>query len=739
MLYKKFRVLFDNKATYLKYLFSYLVIVTVLIISFFFITKNRFENRFYEKYLQQSDIKVELISKYIGDELRGISSVTASVKSNSTFNHMLYKTKGGCRLQIYNEMTKYSTAMRMVRTMVYYSKGIDEVITTREVVTYEDGIFYIMDGTNSFAFDPKPYYDKYYGQLVFVYDEKHEYLIYFPSISEKAGDIFFYILKPDEILELMKDVISEELIAIALLNNEGKVVVGKNIPQLEKAIEYVVSEKEEKNESTVLGNGIYKVDNLDSINVHSNIDDGFSIVALVSGDYLKTQIGIILAGAYPALMLVGLIGLILVQFVMRITYVPLRKLTRKIASESRISKDYLTLLDEKFDKQMQQNEYLKNKVEEYRLSIQKAMLETILSTHQGLDRAGEVCEVNIDRFFSADFNERIYVVKIASPGKKFPCEDILYYMREMLPGEESCSLLERQKDSAIYLINYSGMEMDKDNIIENMMIQICDDYGFFTAVSGSSESPLDIPVLYNNAITASKYWTQQNFVDYRKIPQEEPEVSYPHRKLKRFSSLLAQNQFLDAEKEMDELLKIIWNDYGSISALSDFYGRSILLDILFAIADQLKTNKVDLPVEYNESIYFCRNFLYNEKKDIIVSNIYKMLAKLKNSIIGFDVEMLDQVINESYTDPNFSITVIADRFHVSIAYMSYLVKKNLDKNFSDYLWELRVNKAKELLLTTDIPVDQISTEVGYLNPDSFRRKFKTETGMTPIQYRKTCK
>ena len=352
---------------------------------------------------------------------------------------------------------------------------------------------------------------------------------------------------------------------------------------------------------------------------------------------------------------------------------------------------------------------------------------------------GEVFDVNIDRFFSADFNERIYVVKIASPGKKFPCENILNYMREMLPGEESCSLLEKQKDGAIYLINYSGMEMDKDDIIENMMMQIGEDYGFFTAVSGSSESPLDIPVLYNNAVTASTYWPQQTFVDYRKLPQAVSDVGYPHGKLDRFSALLAQNQFVDAEKEMDELLKMIWNEYGLISELSDFYGRSILLDILFAIADQLKANKIDMPVEYNESIYFCRNFLYNEKRDVIISNIYKMLTKLKNSMIGFDVEMLDQVINESYTDPNFSITVIADRFHVSIAYMSYLVKKNLDKNFSDYLWELRVNKAKELLLTTDISVDQISMEVGYLNPDSFRRKFKTEIGMTPIQYRKTYK
>ena len=67
--------------------------------------------------------------------------------------------------------------------------------------------------------------------------------------------------------------------------------------------------------------------------------------------------------------------------------------------------------------------------------------------------------------------------------------------------------------------------------------------------------------------------------------------------------------------------------------------------------------------------------------------------------------------------------------------MSYLIKKELNQNFSDYLWTLRLEKAKELLAHSDMSVDEISTAVGYLNSSSFRRKFKQETGLTPSQYR----
>ena len=56
-------------------------------------------------------------------------------------------------------------------------------------------------------------------------------------------------------------------------------------------------------------------------------------------------------------------------------------------------------------------------------------------------------------------------------------------------------------------------------------------------------------------------------------------------------------------------------------------------------------------------------------------------------------------------------------------------------NFSNYLATLRIDRAKELLRTTDMSVDEISSAVGYTNVTSFGRKFKQEVGLTPTQYR----
>src|SRR5699024_8108731 len=99
-------------------------------------------------------------------------------------------------------------------------------------------------------------------------------------------------------------------------------------------------------------------------------------------------------------------------------------------------------------------------------------------------------------------------------------------------------------------------------------------------------------------------------------------------------------------------------------------------------------------------------------------------AEYENAAI--QVDQIEKILQENYTSPDFSISSLADHFNVSIAYMSYLFKKNYKVNFIDYLWELRMNKAKEMLSMTNTNINEISIAVGYLNTSSFRRRFKQE-------------
>ncbi|MFO7188205.1 MAG: helix-turn-helix transcriptional regulator [Pseudomonadota bacterium] len=54
----------------------------------------------------------------------------------------------------------------------------------------------------------------------------------------------------------------------------------------------------------------------------------------------------------------------------------------------------------------------------------------------------------------------------------------------------------------------------------------------------------------------------------------------------------------------------------------------------------------------------------------------------------------------------------------------------------EYLQNLRVEEAKKLLETTELPAEEISAQVGYEDGSFFRRLFKRSTGLTPGQYRR---
>lgn len=90
-------------------------------------------------------------------------------------------------------------------------------------------------------------------------------------------------------------------------------------------------------------------------------------------------------------------------------------------------------------------------------------------------------------------------------------------------------------------------------------------------------------------------------------------------------------------------------------------------------------------------------------------------------------------IDTSYKTAN--LTKIAEDFHQSLSVLSKLIKQSTGFTFQELLQKKRFQKAIELLMKTDLAVDEISFEVGYENKSYFYRQFKERYGMTPRQYR----
>lgn len=95
-----------------------------------------------------------------------------------------------------------------------------------------------------------------------------------------------------------------------------------------------------------------------------------------------------------------------------------------------------------------------------------------------------------------------------------------------------------------------------------------------------------------------------------------------------------------------------------------------------------------------------------------------------------------EYILEHYPRP-LSLTEVAQHVGVSPGYLSAQFSKWCAQSFVEYVTDLRLKKAKELLTRTSLPVQTIVEMVGYNDPCYFARVFRKATGQSPGSYRKT--
>jgi YesN/AraC family two-component response regulator len=93
-----------------------------------------------------------------------------------------------------------------------------------------------------------------------------------------------------------------------------------------------------------------------------------------------------------------------------------------------------------------------------------------------------------------------------------------------------------------------------------------------------------------------------------------------------------------------------------------------------------------------------------------------------------------RLIEERY-DRELSLEACAEELNFHPVYLSRVFKKEAGVNFTEYLAEYRMEKAKTWLQTTNLKISEIAEKLNYTNPTAFIRTFRKITGTTPGKYR----
>ncbi len=132
--------------------------------------------------------------------------------------------------------------------------------------------------------------------------------------------------------------------------------------------------------------------------------------------------------------------------------------------------------------------------------------------------------------------------------------------------------------------------------------------------------------------------------------------------------------------------------------------------------------------------YEFEDFQGFESLKTYVVSLFGQLLKPKTPTYSFIISKCIKFIEENYSK-NISLSDLAKYTHKSKSYLSTLFKLETSVNFSIFLINYRIEKAKQLLIESDSMVYEIADQVGFNNPYYFSKVFKDTTGMSCKMYR----
>lgn len=269
--------------------------------------------------------------------------------------------------------------------------------------------------------------------------------------------------------------------------------------------------------------------------------------------------------------------------------------------------------------------------------------------------------------------------------------------------------------------------------------------GMGTFAAGISNEGVNIGQLkmkYEEARHALKYRILYDrsgsiLIRYEQLKHRDLSLQVPEDTIRKLANMLGT----DREKEIKSLL-IEFFEPRALAEADISYFEAVCQALNEWVFDQVFRTYGEASIEIIK--------MYKQAGDIFnFTSIQDYIHCVEDLLFGLNdyirhlksvhIDQRDMVRAVEYIQANYnkelSMTMVSNHVSLNYSYFSQTFKEFAGMSFVNYIKNLRIQKAKELLETTELKVLEIGEKVGFENTKHFNRVFKDTVGVTPLEYR----
>lgn len=726
-----------------RYLLSYVVLLLIPILLIGLLNVQRFIGILQEEITQGHRHVLEQARSTFESKINEMNKIAIEVSSKPELSPYKLNKSMSYALDA-KDALRYTAANQFIHNVVLYLKDnpyMYSANTTYPVSAFAETIYQYQNWTSDqFLFDmqhiTKPVLRP--AEPVASKELNSErtltYMVPIPYNSASPYGVLIFFVEEDAVTKLLEGTLEERNGNSLILDQGGNIVAAMHhdtyldSPAFEEALQGAANGMA----LTTLEHRPYAISTLQAPN------DGWTYVTLLPENDFLDKTSLVKSQFFVSVLVLLLIGSVLIFLLMRLNYRPIDQLLAFIGKQWGGAARSVHEAHGIIGRLAADHEQLQTKFQSSRSAARNQLLLSLLR--------GRIFDA--DRFHrdglevGVAFTKPFYFVVLIDWRTPFPMDliteqDTPWLEAMFRDAFESYHVdtMDEGKGTFICAISEEG-KGERHRLLLDLHERLTDSSGHQVTmgVGGLYDDISQVGKSYIEASTALDYKLirgHNTLITYRDIKAENISSNwYPKEEMELLLPYMQQGDAAKVEQILENL-----QSYMQQNPIPLHIARCICYDV---VGCMIKTHfgwSSTHPEEPYPDVFSLAKFDTMQDLISLVRRICTFVQQTKKPAPELPGEWIAH-IEEHYAEHEFSVQRMAEHFSVSRSYLNAAFKKRTGQTIMGFLDYYRLEKAKELLVYSDLPLKDVVQQIGYYDVSSFIRKFKLRFRVTPGEYRK---